>query len=482
MAGRLVDSGWWFIPALLLVAGLSLVFRRRLPRPWAWAGFVLSVSAVGGLIVVERWATPSGGFQGVARACSVLALFWSVGAAAVRLARRDARSAGHAHEGIVGVAFVIALLLGVVAAIIQALILVMRIVCVAVDIVNGYPYLGTREYGYAPDGLWSLGLLFGACAISAVSTGDRRLWTAQFWIAIMAVSWACLLLPSFEVAETGGFEASATLLLLVAGWSAVLTSAVAVSTCAERRLVGVTSVGATPSIELPSRWPGFTFSATTVAVGVVLLVCFHLAAPLGLGRGGFRTAALIASGSAVSTALACLVLVWREWNAPLIDAAFGLLSFGVCGIATLAVPSEPAGLSERYPMLFTAMIIGLATATGFWTWLAVRLRARRAAGTVTQMDRLIPHARRFAFLNAALALLLAAAMAMWPRWPAIATMDDTPGRVTAGFAANLFLLLVMLWCSRQFRGPTFQVLTVLSVGSGAAFLLVRMLPFASGSS
>jgi hypothetical protein len=68
-------------------------------------------------------------------------------------------------------------------------------------------------------------------------------------------------------------------------------------------------------------------------------------------------------------------------------------------------------------------------------------------------------------------------MALWPRWPTVSATDDSFGRITAGVAANLFLLLVMLWCSRRLHKTTFQILTVLVVVSTAGFLLSRMLAF-----
>jgi hypothetical protein len=82
-------------------------------------------------------------------------------------------------------------------------------------------------------------------------------------------------------------------------------------------------------------------------------------------------------------------------------------------------------------------------------------------------------------LSAALALVAGALMTSWPRLPTVAGMDHTIGRVTAGFAAHLFLLLVMLWCSRRLRRLTFHLLTVLAVFSTAGFIVVRMIPFAS---
>ena len=93
--------------------------------------------------------------------------------------------------------------------------------------------------------------------------------------------------------------------------------------------------------------------------------------------------------------------------------------------------------------------------------------------------KLIPCAKRFSFLCAALALVVSAMMALWPRWPTVSATDDSLGRVAAGMAANLFLLLVVLWCSRRSHKLTFQVLTVLVVVSTTGFLLARLLPFTS---
>ncbi len=68
-------------------------------------------------------------------------------------------------------------------------------------------------------------------------------------------------------------------------------------------------------------------------------------------------------------------------------------------------------------------------------------------------------------------------MAVWPRWPGIAPTDDSLGRVAAGLAANLFLLLVTLWCARRLRRFTFQILTALTLISLTGFLFIRILPF-----
>jgi hypothetical protein len=91
---------------------------------------------------------------------------------------------------------------------------------------------------------------------------------------------------------------------------------------------------------------------------------------------------------------------------------------------------------------------------------------------------LVPHAKRGAFINAVFAVSLGGLMALWPQLPAIAVPDDSIGRVTAGFGANLLLLLVVLWSARRLRRMTFHILSLFALGSTAGFMFIRMLPYA----
>ena len=67
-------------------------------------------------------------------------------------------------------------------------------------------------------------------------------------------------------------------------------------------------------------------------------------------------------------------------------------------------------------------------------------------------------------------------MAVWPRLPIIATMDDTLERVSGGFAADLLLLLTVLWSARRLRRVTFHMLAILVVLSCGGFIIARILP------
>jgi hypothetical protein len=215
-----------------------------------------------------------------------------------------------------------------------------------------------------------------------------------------------------------------------------------------------------------------------IATVELLLVCYHLAVPVAVSSGGYRMAALIVTGSAGVTALACFILLRTAWSAPLADSAMALGSLGLAALVTVLVPAAPHALAARYPMLFNAMILGLAVAVGGCVWLGARSDGQSSRwGAESMVGRLAPHARRFAFLNAALALVISAAMAMWPQWPEIATMDHTLGRVAAGLAADFALLLVTFWAYRRLHRPSFQLLSIMVLLSTVAFVTVRMLPF-----
>ena len=277
-----------------------------------------------------------------------------------------------------------------------------------------------------------------------------------------------------------GLEQIRTPLGLMASLSGLLILAVLIWSCA---LPEHTPTSITPDKEAcrgssaPSSlpWPGFRPTCGVIAMVILVLGIYHLVVPVRLGVGGFRLAVLASGASTGVAAAAVTLLVRRVWNGNLAEAAMGLASIALCSAAVAFVPSLTLRMDDRLPMVFNAVIIGLAVATAVWTYGALRVletsRVGRAASLASTM-------KRFAFVTACLALLVAAMMAAWPKLPAIATMDDSFGRLTAGVGGNLLLLLVLLGCARKLRRPTFHVLTVLAVLSTAGFLIVRMLPFA----
>jgi hypothetical protein len=129
-------------------------------------------------------------------------------------------------------------------------------------------------------------------------------------------------------------------------------------------------------------------------------------------------------------------------------------------------------------MIFSATVIGFALGTAVWTWLSVAWEQHAGSERRRETTALmIPRAKRFAFLNAAMAVVVGLLMAVWPRLRGISATDDEFGQVVAGLGANLFLLLVILWSSRRLQRPTIYILTALALVSTVGFIVIRMLPF-----
>ncbi len=456
-----------------------MVARRQIPRLVGWTVFLSVASVIVAAAMVQYLPSVGGVAQEVARACAALALIWSACAAAVRPRHRGEAHGGTSRSSLSAAAGIVALLLGVVAAIVQSVVLAMRMIVAAEEIARCAPWAGTLDFGFGPHGLWSLGFLFMACLIWLASTGDRRLGTCVIWCGVLFAAWASLIPPALRPTVAGVYERTGTPLLLTAALSIVLVGTVAVIGFVDhywRRPAEPLGAGETESGSSP--WPGVPLSVAIIGLGVVLLVCYYLAVPTSAGRGGFRLTALVASGSAAASAAATLLVLRRGWSTALAESGMGLASLTVCGIATLVVPSRPESLGDRYPMVFSALVFGFATCTGLWTWMAAVWQGRLEQGRASDATaRLVPLAKHFAFLNAALGLSVAALMALWPRWPMIAATDDSFGRVVVGCSANLYLLLVSLWCSRRLHRAPLQILAVLAVVAMAGFLLARVWPF-----
>ena len=88
-------------------------------------------------------------------------------------------------------------------------------------------------------------------------------------------------------------------------------------------------------------------------------------------------------------------------------------------------------------------------------------------------------ARLCCFATVCMVLLIGFLVALWPRLPRLAAMDDYFGRFTAGISGNLFLLWVTLWCGRRLSRVTFHLLAILVLISTAGFVAVRVAPFTS---
>jgi len=129
-------------------------------------------------------------------------------------------------------------------------------------------------------------------------------------------------------------------------------------------------------------------------------------------------------------------------------------------------------------MVFNVLIVGLTAACAICLWATNRFGQHLAPNSSAEGSPwFLPAVKRFAFLNAAMAIQIALIMAIWPRLPTIATMDDSLGRVLAGLGANLALLCVVLACAYRQRRPAFHILTVMAMITTGTFLWIRMQPY-----
>jgi hypothetical protein len=470
----------WSIVGLLGFSAALVLCRVLLRNTIGLLAFLFCVTVAAALAVARVWPASDGAIQGLAQTCAAAALLWAVFAALAR-PHADRATDDRWSDRFARLARVVALLLAIPAVIVLAVILTMRTVLVAVELVTLVPHPATYRYGFGVDGLWTLLFVFLSSTVAWVSTRDRRLAVCQLWGAISLALWICLLNAPLRTTAVGGVERTSLTLFLAVVVAATLALAVLVIGRVHR-LQSPCSVQTStdPTTDQTGAWPGLTLSVTAIATGMLLLVCYHLAIPLQTHPGGHRLSAFILAGTAGVTASTCFGLSRQALSVPLLDSAMASTSIGLCALATIIVPEQPHALAARYPMLFNAMIVGLAVAMALCVSIGTEPPGPPAAWRGSAfITRLMPHARRFAFLDAALALVVSFAMALWPRWPEIPIMDDSFGRMTAGCAANLLLLLVALWASRRIPRVSYQVLTVLVLVSTTAFLVIRLLPFSA---
>lgn len=448
------------------------------PDRGGWAGGLLIVAVSAGATFAAGLYLPARGgpMHDVARSCAWLCLFWT---SAGLLAERRARGRADIvrDPGVHHLFLIVALFLGAAAAIIQSVVLTMRAIVVALHLIQIHPWHRLPAFGFHVDGAWTSAMLVVACVLAAQATRDRRLLVTTQLSTVGLCLWLLLLPPVLRSSPTGGFERTGHTALIALALAGLLTLTVIIARAIDRR-----ADAAAPASEDgrrdPRVWPGLSSSVVVIGLVVLFLVCYHLAVPIRSELGGFRATTLASVAAAWIAAAGAWLLVRDRWNAAVADVGMGLASLGMCGMCVLMVPEKPDTLAERYPVVFNALMMGWAGATACWTWLGCDYRYVGPPPAVLTLRTHGPAvARRFAFLTAALALVVSAVMAAWPRLPAIAVTDDSLQRVCAGLAANLFLLWVTLWCGRHMHRVTFQALTVVSVLSAACFLMARMLPF-----
>ncbi len=473
---------FWIIPSLIGAAGLMLLFKRVLPATMVWIAVETLLTGALSIPLMNRLPHAGGNLQAMASASAFMALLWSGCGTIATWIRHHKNAPSNISHPFIAVTHVVALMLGVAAAIIFAVLLTMRAIVVGMELLLRMPWSGLDAAHLGIDGIYVLGCLLLACLVAMPFTRTGRIGTCAFLCAVMLACWTCLQMPPLRTGVSGGYQRTTLPVFLSATLAMVVAAAVAFTRDRSQPRIDAPTGQDTISRSVTKHpYPGLSASITLVSIGLMLLTCFHLAIPIQMDNGGFRMPMLLVSASAILAGVAGLVFIRQAWNVGVADTAMGLMSLGLCGIATLAVPDSAADLSQRYPMIFNAMVVGFAAVAALSTLAALRGKPDTPQGNVDALHaKLTPYLKRFAFLNGALGLVAASLMAAWPRWPGISATDDSLGRVLAGLGALLFHLLVLLWCSRKLKKLTLQILTVLSIIIAATFLVVRIVPFSPG--
>lgn len=372
-----------------------------------------------------------------------------------------------------------AVLVGITAAIIESVILIMRATYLTVDLIRGFPTPPPESFVFDGSGLWVLGLLWLAALTARRFHRDPRLAALALILAALFSLWAGMLIPAYHVSETGRAERTGlTVLCMVAVAGVLFVGNVAAFVSAQRNRWRL-ALFAPDRLACDSPAPrGFRLTCTVLAIFVFLHVGYHLAVPIRTDWLSFRLTTLFTALSAVLAAASCFMQLGRNWSAALADLGLILVSLAICAVNLLWIPNDTTTLVDRYPMVFSAMVIGLALGAGVCTWFELFWKQQLHNGEPwTVAGMLIRHVRSFSFVNAALALVIAAVLAVWPRLPWIANADESFGRIGAGLFANFVLVLTTMWSTRALKRRSQALLALLAILSTLSFVTIRILPF-----
>ncbi len=466
----------WGIVASGTVAMLGLYLHRLTRNPIPC--LIVLVSGFWALetIIISAGEPTTGPIQRVAWSCAAMTVWLSLlGALNARITDDHP---GHKAAGsrLLVLVRVAALLLGATAATILITILSMQGIYALIDLIRGHPALRYRDFGFDDRGLWAIGFLTAATAIASWSTRDRRL-PACLLLALTALAaWAILLQPVYRLRPTGGYERTPALLLLGFAFSGILgITAIVARRRARRAAASARGMGnATPS------YPCIAAGATILSVLCLAITSYHLLVPITMNPGGARLAAGVLTTTGAMATLGSGILLRLRWSPYLADATLTLASLTLCAAMTTFIPEYPRALADRYPMIFNAIMLGLILAAGTCVFTAQRLTERGQSETPNlENEHIVSWLNRFAFFNAAMALVAGGMMGVWPSLPSIAAMDNSLSRVAAGTTAHVALVVVSIYCSRRVRRGSFHALTVLAILATGAFVIARVLPFAS---
>jgi hypothetical protein len=231
-------------------------------------------------------------------------------------------------------------------------------------------------------------------------------------------------------------------------------------------------------LEPYSRWPAYIQAEAVIAAAILIIGVYQIVRP-------YPTAWQLSLANFLVSAVAgliCLFMIYRRWSGNTAGLGVALVTLAAvalaCLVAIAIVPFDrSADYARRIPILDNAILLALAVAIALWSWLTGFWDQQLLDGRPwTTAGRMIPFARRAAFLISALATLVAFRMALWPRQVLANINDGSPWRLAAGLAAVLLLAWITGRKARRENSTGDATFSVAFLIAALVFLFVRIAP------
>ena len=429
----------------LIAAGLlAQVFHRKLPGGLGTSVLVGALSLAASLMVLSSGAT-AWNLYSACHITSTLCVLWAVMGWFSSLFPADQASAGRPRSS--AVFFAWAMVAGVAGGVLTLNTLV------------GLTLSRVLNPSWVDAGIpsvqvwWDIIALLIAVLVWTLAGRNPKQPVMVLILSAMLVWWSGLMIPDSAHAAGGvvmRFEAfrpawwSWVLQLQVGLTCVVLTAAVFQDVLFRHRQNRAWPERLAELAAPYSRWPLFIQVEAMIAAAVLILGVYVIVRREPLEW----PAALAGFVASMVTGVVCFFMTYRRWSANTAALGIGLLTLAAalfaCWAGTLIGGiDESDAYADRIPVTFNAVLFALAIMFFYWRWLAAFWRQQLLGKEPwTTAGRLIPYARRGAFVIAALAMLTAFQMALWPEM--VPTSGDDGGwrRLLAGLLAIGLVVLI----------------------------------------
>lgn len=339
----------------------------------------------------------------------------------------------------------------------------------------------TQAFGIEPiylpntawQGLVDIVLVILAAQLSRAVGRWSGLPIATLWLVVFAGTWWGLMLPPAPAMTSTSWPGWLTWLVWIqTAWAWPLLGAMLIWVWQGWRRQERAWPDDLPSlVRVSPPWPGLEQSVTAIGLVLIPLGLWHA---FGTGPEGYQIARLT-TWTMAAGALALSIFVGWRWSRTVAELALSLWTISLAALAsTTALQmacSQPT--LERLPVVHSAVLAGLAGASLLWFWLAGFWQQQLQQGRPwTIAGRLIPLADRVGFLAAALAVLVAAKLAMWPRME-YGSADNSTGRLAVGSLIYVLLIAICLYAARQVRKSAMIWLAGMAGIAWGTFLCLR---------